>query len=114
MLAPARSPRRTRSTFVEPSWNPGGTLVEPYLRAAMETFRSLSGLRPQSFQLLVKNNNEQIWFCSFAFGFPFKTTNHGVPSRKTSHPKWFSYFETPLFLVAAAPESESIGLGVLG
>ena len=35
-------------------WNPRGTLVDPYLRAAPEPPRSLSGLRPQSFQLLGK------------------------------------------------------------
>ena len=41
VLAPPRSPRRT-------SWNPGGTLVEPYLRAAPD--HPEPGLRPQSFQ----------------------------------------------------------------
>ena len=34
VLAPPRSPRRTSQNLVEPWWNPGGTLVEPYLRAA--------------------------------------------------------------------------------
>ena len=36
------------ATLVEPWWNPGGTLVEPWPP------QSLSGLRPQSFQLLGK------------------------------------------------------------
>ena len=34
VLAPPRSPRGTSRNLVEPWWNPGGTLVEPYLRAA--------------------------------------------------------------------------------
>ena len=36
-------------------WNAGGTLVEPYFRAALD----LSGLRPQSFQLLGKKQDLQ-------------------------------------------------------
>ena len=44
------------ATLVEPWWNPGGTL--PQGRPGPP--RSLSGLRPQSFQLLGKmKNNEQ-------------------------------------------------------
>ena len=48
-------------TLVEPWWNPGGTLVEPWWnpRGTLPQGRpgpprSLSGLRPQSFQLLEK------------------------------------------------------------
>ena len=52
---PPRSPRRTwwnsGGTVVEPWWNPRGTL--PQGRPGPP--RSLSGLRPQSFQLLGKN-----------------------------------------------------------
>ena len=43
---------------MEPSWNPGGTLVEPSWNLTSgppRPPRSLSGLRPQSFQLLGKN-----------------------------------------------------------
>ena len=69
MLVPPRSPRRTSwnpaepwwkfgGTLVEPWWNPGGTLVvEPSWNLTSgppRTTRSLSGLRPQSFQLLGK------------------------------------------------------------
>ena len=48
---PPRSLADCRGTLVEPWWNPGGTLAEPYLRGAPDN-RNLSGLRPQSFQLL--------------------------------------------------------------
>ena len=45
-------------TLVEPWWNPGGTLVEPQGRPGPP--QSLSGLRPQSFQLLgIKRNNNK-------------------------------------------------------
>ena len=55
---PSQSPRRT---LVKPSWNPGGTLVEPRWNpgGTLPQGRpgppwSLSGLRPQSVQLLGK------------------------------------------------------------
>ena len=56
MLPPPRSPRRTSwnprgtlgGSLVEPWWNPRGTLPQGRPRPP----RSLSGLRPQSFQLL--------------------------------------------------------------
>ena len=54
VLAPPHSPPRTSWNAW---WNPGGTLVEPYLRAAPGPPRSLSGLRPQSFQLLGKKKS---------------------------------------------------------
>ena len=50
---PARSPCswwKLGGTLVEPSWNPRGTLPQ----GRPEPPRSLSGLRPQSFQLLGK------------------------------------------------------------
>ena len=51
-------------TLVEPWWNPGGTLVEPWWNPRGTSPqgrpgppRSLSGLRPQSFQLLGNKND---------------------------------------------------------
>ena len=56
-LFSARTTLQPSQNLVEPSWNPGGTLVEPHLRAGPP--RSLSGLRPQSFQLgSTPKNNE--------------------------------------------------------
>ena len=68
---PCRTWWNPGGTLVEPWWNPGGTrgtLVEPHLKPPRTTPqplqicqgrpgppRSLSGLRPQSFQLLGKN-----------------------------------------------------------
>ena len=60
--------------LVEPSWNPGGTLVEPWSnpRGTLPQGRpgpprSLSGLRPQSFQLVGKNTELGARFCLFLF-----------------------------------------------
>ena len=59
VLAPRRSPCRTswnsRGTVVEPLWNPRGTLPQGLPRPP----RSLSGLRPQSFQLLGKKQERK-------------------------------------------------------
>ena len=46
-----RTPRNPGGALVEPRWNPGGTLAQ----IRPEPPRSLSGLRPQSFQLLGKS-----------------------------------------------------------
>ena len=61
-LFSARTTPQPSQNLVEPWWNPGGTLVEPSWnpRGTLPQGRtvppwSLSGLRPQSFQLLGKN-----------------------------------------------------------
>ena len=54
LLFSARTPQASQN-LVEPWWNPGGTLVEPSPQGRPEPPRSLSGLRPQSFQLLGNN-----------------------------------------------------------
>ena len=48
-------PGRTSWNLVEPSWNPDGTLPQ----GCPGPPRSLSGLRPQSFQLLGKYSNQK-------------------------------------------------------
>ena len=60
-------------TLVEPWWNPGGTLVEPWwnprgtlAQGRPGPPRSLSGLRPQSFQLLGKNKTH-VHFSKWTF-----------------------------------------------
>ena len=56
-------------TLVEPWWNPGGTLVELWWNLSSgspRTTPSLSGLRPQSFQLL---GNKKKWLEKWSNGF---------------------------------------------
>ena len=89
---PSRSPCRTW-WMVEPWWNPGGTLVEPWwnpggtsAQGRPEPPWSLSGLRPQSFQLLGKNKKTKTHAMAF-----FKSESGNPPStgslpRALAHP----------------------------
>ena len=81
VLAPPCSPCRTSwnpgGTLVEPWWNPRGTLVEAYLRAAPP--RSLSRLRSHSFQLV--GENTKFWGSSkktAPCGWPWKALHRFV------------------------------------
>ena len=67
---PCRTWWNPGGTLVEPWWNPGGTLVKPWwnpwwnpggtlAQGRPEPPRSLSGLRPQSFQLLGGKKEEE-------------------------------------------------------
>ena len=95
VLAPPRSPRRTswnpRGTLVElswnpgaPWWNPGGTLVEPWWNPCRTLPqvrpgppRNLSGLRPQSFQLLGKKNQKNTFSATFSFSIMYPLGPYG-------------------------------------